>query len=102
MASIRFENGRQYPIDKGPDKFMLMTSQWHGDSRERILVKFRLVKGSGAWVDVIINCAEREDGSGENWLLKGYIVDSPGSYGPQFEAFFSIRNRNGWMKIYLA
>lgn len=103
MASFKFEEDVQYMISKGPDKARLIVSQWHGDRTERIPVKFKVFKDGGScWVDLIVNGADREDGSGENWLLKGYVLQSGGSFGQRFEAFFSIGTRGGWMKFYPA
>jgi len=101
MASTNY---KEHSIINGPSKFDLTISNFHGDNYNRVVVKFQLAKGSGAWLDVVIDGNDREDGSGENWLFRGFVVvgkekDGLIKLGPRFNAFYSLKNRSGWIRI---
>ena len=109
LAMVRFD------ILHGPDKCDLEHALFHGSSSERLPVFFNIrghsIRGhsiSGN-VRVVINDVEREDGSGHNWLIEGWVteVDLLQSGGPkicprksgQVRGFYSTRVRGGWLDV---
>lgn len=56
--------------------------------------------------EVCVNGIEAEDGSGDRWMISGYIVIPQLShtihwlagYGNRFHAYYDTRTRKGWMK----
>ena len=94
----------KYRIINGPAKFDLVISIFHGDSRRRNTVSFHLDEaGPGITLRVFIDGINREDDSGDKWILRGRIfrgVELPPFGYPRFEASFSTQDRKGWMKIF--
>jgi hypothetical protein len=104
----------------GSSHFDIIVSVNHGDSHERKVVVFKVSDDIGYYfIETIVNGNEREDGSGLNWLLKGYIKgvsavhnglgversrsSLPGVQirlvGKKFEAFYTLRDRTGHLNI---
>ncbi|OGD66736.1 hypothetical protein A2442_01245 [Candidatus Campbellbacteria bacterium RIFOXYC2_FULL_35_25] len=72
-----------------------MLALFDGDHENRRKVEFVLV--GGYTLPFLINEAEREDGSAENWNFKGLYQMGSGYY-PVF-GFFSTRTRQGWVEL---
>lgn len=100
---------RRHTITGGPSKFDLMTSQYLGDWKHRQSVVFTLVNshtisnedryfviGSSEERYFVINGAEREDGTGESWLIKGWSADT--AQGIKFIGCYSTQTRKGWIE----
>ncbi len=101
-------------VKNGPDHFGLIVSEHHGDSKNRNEVRFVVSDlVSSVVVTVVINRNEREDGSGLNFLFRGYIVSAVPQAADNreeayelckhikgnFEAFYTLRDRTGWFKV---
>lgn len=89
QAPLSKYTGPSFEIIRGPSKFDLMTSLFVGEARERL--SFRLHIGDNRLMDsdcnvvrgevnVVINGAERTDGSGESWHVLGYVVGCDAKY----------------------
>ena len=62
---------RTLKISRGPSKFDLAVTLFHGQGTKRHPIAFN-VNGREPEVLVIINGITREDGSGESWCFQGY------------------------------
>lgn len=106
---------QQMEFSNGPSHLGVIVSVHHNNGSDRNTVWFRVSNGI-ATVDaeIILNGATREDGSGLNWLLEGYVANClvqpeqrvPGAYrlcddlkGKTFKGFYTLRDRTGWLKI---
>lgn len=98
-------------IKKGPSKFEMMVGHYHGDSRHQQTVDFIVIPDGhtkSTKLSVIINSAEREDGSGESWMIRGYIAQaffsSSVDYRVErnFEAYYRTDKREGWFRNFEA
>lgn len=87
-------------IVEGPSKYDLMLALIDGDNKHRRTVKFRVDKSGGLiflGMTMLINCLEREDGSGERWMFEGYHVLSTGGWVPM-KGFYDTHVRKGWVE----
>ena len=92
---------RRHQIVNGPSWGDMMFSQWHGNSKGRHSVQFRVdwgeriptVSGNTDLFAVIINGADREDGSGESWIFRGYAGRD------KVSGYYSTRTRKGWIEF---
>lgn len=102
----------QHQITGGPSKFDLMLALFDGNSEHRRLVAFRTKEefpGTALppafyQVQVIVNKIEREDGSGENWLVAGevlanWLLPKKPEVWMTFRAFYRTIQRQGWLEI---
>jgi hypothetical protein len=90
-------------ISFGPSKFNIMASLFNEDSDGRIALWFQFVEDVPA-KQVVINSCERLDRYAFDLNIKGRIVlgrtrDNRLRLGDKFEAFYSLSNKKGWMKI---
>ena len=90
----------QVKIIDGPSKGKLKIALFDGDIQNRHIVKFTL--DDGLQLNILINGADREDGSGESWNITGNIHSRAVSKnaamkasGESFEMYFSTQNRKG-------
>lgn len=92
---------RRDNIVNGPSKFDLMLTLFDGDSSHRRTVAFLLENPeTEPWcgsLNFVINKVEREDGSGENWLFRGYSSDTDKNL--PVKGLFSTRTRKGWIEF---
>ncbi|MDP3994798.1 MAG: hypothetical protein Q8P91_03125 [bacterium] len=54
------------------------------------------------FVEVAVNSVGREDGSGESWLVDGYVVTidgKPVGSGKNYHAYYHTQNRRGYIKF---
>jgi hypothetical protein len=101
-------DSKQHNLCNGPDKHAFETCLFFGDNRNRVTVYFELgdkKKGQNQF-QVIINSAQREDGSGQSWLFNGYVVsgrdmDGTLKLGPRYEAYYNFKNRQGWIRFFI-
>lgn len=104
-------------LTEGPSKFDFVTSLFHSNGEHPCPVKFTFeLDGIAAQAEVLIASAEREDGSGENWLFKAYLVKlifpNSGPLGTlhrfqpisklfegerSVHGYFDMRRRKGWI-----
>lgn len=88
---------KHYTLVDGPSKFDLMLSLFTGKE-----VTFRL--DSVNQFTVTINSLEIEDGSRENWLLKGYVRERLSWQSKEssirFSGFFGCHRRRGWIEFH--
>ncbi|MDO8559421.1 MAG: hypothetical protein Q7S23_00075 [bacterium] len=94
---------QQHAIVDGPSKWDLMLSLFDGDCDHRRPVAFKVRRANGFEysVAVTINEVGREDGSGENWNIHGYLNSDPtGMFkaGVPVRCFFTTKRRTGWLK----
>lgn len=93
-----------WEIQNGPSKLDLMLSLFDGSNaqRTRRSVQFTTVYiAAGVWyVEAVVDLVSREDGSGESWILDGYITRigcpdfQPVSHVP-FHAYYRTDRRHG-------
>ena len=83
---------RKGDIQNGPSKFYFMVSLFDGK-----VVTFT-VEHRGE-VHVRINKVEREDGSGESWIIGGFVIPRDGSSYQPFEGYYQTRDRKGWFEL---
>ncbi len=97
-------------ILRGPDLHHLNASLTVGDRSHRFSVTFDVKRAEcgmagEARIRVNINGLRREDGSGHNWLIDGYIISAVNaSYGldmalpgNKFDGFYFTDARNGYI-----
>jgi len=93
---------RRFDIVDGPSKWNFAVSLFDGGSRGRRVVSFAL-KSSDSQTPFplcfLINGAEREDGSGENWLFKGYSCSDAAKMVCAGRGFFSLQTRKGRIEL---
>ncbi len=82
-------------IVNGPSKFDIMVSLFEGQIAVRKFVTFQDDREMD--YKIIISCIEREDGSGESWIFKGFDVELQ----KHVEGYYSSKNRTGHIKIQL-
>jgi len=82
----------QYTIANGPSKYDLLI---HGFS-ERNAVSIT-IKETGKSITCILNQVGYEDGSGNRFLLEGYVENQPQS--TSFTAYCDVKSRTGWIKF---
>jgi hypothetical protein len=93
----------------GPSKFDLMVSLF-GTNREKRTVYFDVVgpvSGIRVSAEFVIAAVEREDGSGESWLIQGwrltrYVQNREWAIRTEelvpFKGYFSTKSRRGHLK----
>lgn len=94
----------RFNITDGPSMWSLILALYDGNCAHRREVAFSIQDPqqepeelSLPPISCVINGTEREDGSSDNWLFKGYY---PGSAKTTpVHGFFSIKNRKGWIEI---
>lgn len=91
----------EFNVTDGPSKFDLMAALFASTGRNTITVKFTIqqripgtAKASGApqAIEVNIGSVEREDGSGQSWIVGGMANE-----GRRFACYFDSRTRSGWL-----
>jgi len=92
---------QRFLIVNGPSKWDLMLALLDGDctSRRRVVFSLQSEKNKSMPVpdqEFIINGIDREDGSGEGWLIRG-ISTAP--HDKRMQAYFSTKTRHGWLKL---
>jgi len=91
-------------ITNGPSKWDLMLALFDGDVRHRRTVTFSLEDPAPQCdhpgipdLDFVINGIQREDVSGELWLLEGYY---PGfNRNRPMRGCFNTQTRRGWLEF---
>jgi len=96
----RCRMAQRLEIVNGPSKFDLMTSLFHGkteDQHRQVQFEVKDADGRKASKAVTIGGVEREDGSGESWLIHGYmmVVNVPWR---RITGYYSSRTRKGWIE----
>jgi len=96
----------QFIVLQGPSKFDLMTAVFVGQSDAQIRVKFG-VQPYGDKKSTFPNhmtvCearilgVEREDGSGERWIVKGYLYFKNDSAA--FSGYYTTQDRTGHFNV---
>ncbi len=92
-------------IVEGPSKHDLFVSLGYGTTETQIRVRFGITMDpnrmiSGATVhEVRITGLTREDGSGESWLVRGYIRMRPGGQEFECSGCYCIRDRSGYLTL---
>lgn len=93
MATQRFE------VLGGPSKFDLMLCLFDNNIPDRQRTAGFLLDGLGKFVnDFIINGVEREDGSGEKWMLTGVRVVN-GRIAGHMRGYYNTQTRRGWLEL---
>ncbi len=91
--------GIQYQIVRGDGKQALLSQLGDiGRYAANLRCMFLLVVQNGSGeedVYVYVNGVKAEDGSGNRWLLNGYILKPTG----YFDAYYDTRTRTGWIKF---
>ena len=83
----------QIDIIGGASKTALMKALFNGEA-----VKFMIEPEEGIrQITAMISGVDQEDGSHENWLLKGFIPSANGSNPRHFKAYFNSQRRKGWI-----
>lgn len=96
----------QFEISNGPGKWDLMVSLADNTFENPRYALFAVDVPADATnprnaplcmteVLVCLNALEREDGSGNNWLFKGFNPKS----GQKIEGYFNLQTRKGWIKF---
>lgn len=81
---------QQPDITAGPSKFELMLALFDNTSAQERTVRFGVVQGAlKSRLTVLVNAVEREDGSGESWIIEGMC------HGDPIEIYFSTKTRTG-------
>lgn len=89
----------QYEITDGPSKFDLMMSHFAGRSgdKSRLAPIFKLRQHT---VCAVIDRCEREDGSGERYIISGFAwFPKDPSTSRHYNAYYDCQRREGWMKF---
>ena len=84
-------------IVNGPSKFDLMTALfiWQPQRPE---VEF--TAENNAVFPAIINALESENGSGEDWIIRGFATyGNSGNSRLKFTGYYSTRARKGWLRF---
>ncbi len=88
----------QYNIVGGPSKFDLIIAFADRVNGHRRSVEFRYNDGAmNGSAQIVINTLSWEDGSGENWLFKGYLVNDGNR--AKMHGYFDSERRRGWYKL---
>ncbi len=74
----------------GPAKFDLMLAMFKKGEKATFTLN------GGQKITVQLLAVEKEDGSCESWIIKGFITD-----GSKFEGYYSTRKNEGFVKIAL-
>ncbi len=90
----------QLDILEGPSKFDLMLAIFDGGSDRRREVTFTVAqRGHHAYreqIVTLIDGADREDGSSENWLIKGWHLVTPSQW-KSIGGYYNTKTRRGWL-----
>lgn len=95
----------QFFIKNGPSKFDLMVSLLDGDSTSRKTVEIEYGNRPESpiqikrKINIRIDSLEREDGSGENWIFKGYQVTEIEGLR-RVEGYYALRTRTGHIRFF--
>ena len=103
---LKTEHSSQFEISNGPGKWDLALSLFDNTFGNPRYAHFTVnvpvdttnpLNAPVCLTDVLVclNVLEREDGSGERWILKGFNPQN----GQQIEGYFNLQNRKGWMKF---
>jgi len=95
MAS-KDDAGLRIDIVNGPNKWDLMLSLFDNSTSRPRIPEFHLK--SGRVFRLLVNEVGRESGSGDNWLISGFIVLDDGSCGLGFNGYYSTKDRDGWLE----
>jgi len=96
MATQRFE------ITDGPGKWDLMLGLFDGTCTNPRRVAFTLWSNlleKGFYLRLLLSGVSREDGSGESWIVTGYVNDNSGISGRAIKGYYSTRTRKGHLDI---
>lgn len=91
-------------IIQGPSKFDLMLALFDRKVNNPRHVDFKL-SGGNVTTFVVINGVEVEDGSGENWIFKGYAKNATATdhQGAKTSStcfgFYRTDTRKGWIEF---
>jgi hypothetical protein len=90
--------GYRYRITGGVSKDRLIAQLFDiGRYKHRATIAFTLTyehdHDDKFQVEVLVNGMDAEDGSGESWIIRGYIPTTV----MKFEAYFDVRYRKGWI-----
>lgn len=89
------QNSLVFHIVSGPSKFDLMSSLFSGNrSRQTVELK---IGAEEIPVTVAISGVQQEDGSGDSWIIQGWIVRSAKNFN--VSGYFSTRDRHGSLTI---
>ncbi|MFZ2886550.1 MAG: hypothetical protein WA021_01885 [Minisyncoccia bacterium] len=93
-------------ISAGPTKDELKEALWNSDAYHATWVSFQVLDLDMIPLAATIRSAERKDGSGTLWLIKGHLYDIPagslndGSKPPRrFKAMYSTADKKGTMRL---
>ena len=86
-----------FEIIGGPSKFDLMLCLFDNNIPDRQRMAGFVLSGLGNFPhDFIINGVEREDGSGEKWLIRGV---RNGRSAEQMKGYYNTQNRRGRLEL---
>lgn len=104
-----------FNVTKGPSKADLQTALFHGATEQQIRITFMLkateetvakrhlsddLRLATRFVEARLLGVEREDGSGESWILKGYLTFKGGQPDKDqtvaFTGYYTSKHRTGY------
>jgi hypothetical protein len=100
----------QYEVVDGGNKFDLLAQPGDiGRIRHSCRPYFTLKIESVGWITVLVNGLVAEDGSGDCWVISGYLSDEtrarlsaagsvPVFSGSLFHGFYNTKAHKGWIK----
>lgn len=92
--TTQIQSELKFPVTGGPSKFDLMLSLFDGNQTPRKTVEFKL-EGIKTPVRVAVTGVSQEDGSGESWIIEGWLSGMEKSF--PISLWFTTSSRKGYI-----
>lgn len=90
-----------YRLATGPSKLNLMLSLFDGSPVEGTQRILNFITESGRQFNVRISGVDREDGSGESWIIRGYNAShSASNQWYSCNGYYNTQTRKGHLMLY--